>query len=122
MQRDTAVTPPPPPVDQKPQIRDLIAAYGRALESRDVNALRRLYPQITASQAQAWQDLFDNARDIHADLRPGQIDVSGDQADVAVSGTLSYQNTNTRRQERNPTAFRARLTRSGAAWVITAIQ
>jgi len=114
--------PAPPPVDPTPQIRETIAAYGRALESRDVSALRRLYPQITATQAQAWQDLFDNARDIHADLRPSQIDVNGDQADVAVSGTLSYQNTNTRRQERNPTTFRARLTRAGGAWVITAIQ
>jgi serine/threonine protein kinase len=113
---------PAPPSDPTPQIRETIAAYGRALESRDVNALRRLYPQITASQAQAWQDLFDNARNIQADLRPGQIDVNGDQADVAVSGTLSYQNTNTRRQERNPTTFRARLMRSGGAWVITAIQ
>ena len=114
--------PPAPPTDPTPQIRETIAAYGRALEGKDVSALRRLYPQIGSGQLQAWQDLFDNARDIHADLRPGQIDLNGDVADVAVSGTLTYQNTNTRRQERNPTTFHARLARSGGAWVITAIQ
>jgi len=114
--------PPAQPADPAPLIREVIAAYGRALENRDVSALRRVYPQITATQAQAWQDLFDNARNIQADLRTSQIDVNGDQAEVAVSGTLTYQNTNTRRQERNPTTFRARLARSGGAWVITAIQ
>jgi serine/threonine protein kinase len=114
--------PPAQPADPAPLIREVIAAYGRALESRDVSALRRVYPQITGTQAQAWQDLFDNARNIQADLRASQIDVNGDQAEVAVSGTLTYQNTNTRRQERNPTTFRARLARSGGAWVITAIQ
>jgi hypothetical protein len=116
------VSQPAQPADPTPQVREAIAAYGRALENRDVSALRRVYPQITATQAQAWQDLFDNARNIQAELRPGQIDVNGDQAEVAVSGTLTYQNTNTRRQERNPTTFRARLARSGGAWVITAIQ
>ena len=123
---DTPKAPPPAapaqPVDPKPLIGEVIAAYARAIEARDMRALQRVYPQMLPAQAQGWQDLFDIARDIHADLRPTAIEASGDQADVAVSGTLTYRNTNARRQERLPTTFRARLVRAGGTWVITAIQ
>ncbi|MGH7613407.1 MAG: protein kinase domain-containing protein [Gemmatimonadales bacterium] len=118
-----ATPPAPQPVaDPAPQIREVITAYGRALENRDLNALRQVFPALPSHQAQAWQDLFNSARDIRADLRPTQIDQSGDRADVAVSGMLTYQNTNARRQERLPANFHARLARVGSSWVITAIQ
>jgi uncharacterized protein YjdB len=122
VQRDTAATPPPPPVDQKPQIRDVLAAFGRAFEAQDTARLRRVFPDMPRDLAQAWQALFDKARDVRADLPPADIQVSGDQAEARVNGTLSYVEEGSGSRKSTPLRFTAELTRRGSAWVITSVQ
>jgi hypothetical protein len=121
----TQSAPPPaaqPVVDPRPQIEAAIAAYGRAIENRDMNALRQSYPSITRRQQDTWQGFFGIARDVKADVRATDIQVSGDHAETPVTGTLSYQNTNTRRGESLPLNFHAQLQRQGSGWIITAVQ
>ncbi len=122
VQRDTAVTPPPAPVDQKPQIRDVLAAFGRAFEAQDTARLRRVFPDMPRDLAQAWQALFDKARDVRADLPPADIQVSGDQAEARVNGTLSYVEEGSGSRKSTPLRFTAELTRRGSAWIITSVQ
>jgi hypothetical protein len=121
-QRDTAATPPPPPVDQKPQIRDALAAFGRAFEAQDTARLRRVFPDMPRDLAQAWQALFDKARDVRADLPPADIQVSGDQAEARVNGTLSYVEEGSGSRKSTPLRFTAELTKRGSAWIITSVQ
>jgi len=122
-------TPKPPPVgpaqpvvDQKPMIRDVIAAYARALESRDVKALRRVWPAIGRQEVDGWQDFFGSARNIRAALEPTLIEVAGDQADVVVAGTLTFQNVNPPRQDTQAHNFHAHLVRQGTVWTIASVQ
>jgi hypothetical protein len=122
VQRDTAVTPPPAPVDQKPQIRDVIATFGRAFEAQDTARLRRVFPDMPRDLAQAWQALFDKARDVRADLPPADIQVSGDQAEARVNGTLSYVEEGSGSRKSTPLRFTAELTKRGSAWIITSVQ
>jgi len=113
---------PPPVVDQRPRIREAIAAYGRALESRNLDALRQAYPSIPAAKAGSWQDFFKLARDIHVTFTVTDIDVNGDNAQVVVDGSLTYTNTDLHRQETVPAGFRARLQQQGDRWVIATQQ
>jgi serine/threonine protein kinase len=121
------VTPPPPqppsPPDPAP-IRDLIASYGRALERRDMAALRQAYPEMPARQVQQWQDFFRIARDVHATVEPSQIEfeTAGDRASATVRCTLRFQNTTLSRRDEQPCDFLARVARQGPAWVIESIQ
>ncbi|HSD31890.1 MAG TPA: protein kinase [Gemmatimonadales bacterium] len=127
---ETAVAPvtppppqPPPPPDPAP-IRGLIASYGRALERRDLAALRQVYPGIPSQKVQQWQDFFKIARDVRATIEPGQIvfDSAGDRATASVQCTLRFQNTTMGRRDTQPCDFRARVGRQGTTWVIEAIQ
>jgi serine/threonine protein kinase len=122
VQRDTAVTPPPAPVDQKPQIRDVIATFGRAFEAQDTARLRRVFPDMPRDLAQAWQALFDKARDVRADLPPTDVQVTGDQAEARVNGTLSYVEEGSGSRKSTPLRFTAQLAKRGAAWIITSVQ
>jgi hypothetical protein len=72
--------------------------------------------------AQAWQALFDKARDVRADLPPADIQVSGDQAEARVNGTLSYVEEGSGSRKSTPLRFTAELTRRGSAWIITSVQ
>jgi len=82
--RDTVrpvVAAPPPlppslrPADPRVQIETTIAAYARALESRDAGQVRRVYPGLSASQQRGWEDFFKAVRNLKADLRVTTVDV-----------------------------------------------
>src|SRR5262245_37905870 len=120
--RDTPATPPPAAVDQRPQIRDVFAAFGRAFEAQDTARLRRVFPEMPRDLAQAWQALFDKARDVRADLPPSDIQVTGDQAEARVNGTLSYVEEGSGSGKSTPLRFTAELAKRGAAWVILSVQ
>ena len=120
------VTPPPPqpaPAPDPTPIRNLIAAFGHALERRDVSALKQVYPGIPSRQTQLWQDVFKIARDVHATVEPSQIAIepSGDHATATVQCTLRYRNVSTAVNDSQPCDFRARLVRQGPSWVIESI-
>jgi uncharacterized protein YjdB len=123
--RDSTQTPPPPPPpppDPRPQIREAIAAYGRAMEGRDVDGLKRVYPGISRQKVTALQDFFQNARSIQTRIEPIQIDVSGDEANVVVRGSMTFQSINPSGQQTSPLNFHARLVRQGSTWVIASLE
>jgi hypothetical protein len=111
----------PPPADARPQIEQAIAAYARALESRDVNAVRQVYPGLTRRQEEAWRGLFQSVRSLRADLRPSNVQVTGsDAARASVGGTLELETREGR--QRQPITFQAALERGPAGWLITEIR
>lgn len=120
-------TPSAPPAapslaDQRAAIDALIESYGRAIESRDISAIRRLYPGITAAQQRDWQQFFGAVQNIKAALAITQLDIAETTADAHVSGTYRYENTSTRRSEEQPVSFRALLQRDGTTWRIASIK
>ena len=108
------------PVDPKPLIEAAIASYGRALETRDVESVRRAYPGLTATQAQGWRDFFGSVSSLKTNLHITQSNVTGDQADASVEGSFQY--VQDRRSQTQPLKFHASLERRGASWQIVAIQ
>ena len=55
-------TPPNPAAD----IAAVVAAYERAIESRDIAEVRRAYPGVTPTQASGWEQFFRTVRSLRA--------------------------------------------------------
>jgi len=124
--RDTAPSAAAPAVaDPRGAIESVIAAYGRALESRDIGRVRLAYPGLTAAQQQGWEDLFRAARTLKASLTVSAIDVragaGGGTAEATVSGIYEFNNTTTGRLERRPVTFLATLVADPTGWRLSAI-
>ncbi len=118
-------TPPPvtpqPVANPRPLIQGVIEAYGRALESRDVNQVRQAYPGLTPRQAQGWTDFFRLAREVNADLNVTDLQLQDDKAEATVSGTMAYVD-RSGKQQRQPMSFKANLERSLSGWRILQIR
>jgi predicted Ser/Thr protein kinase len=122
----TQPAPPPPSspaiVDPRPAIESVIAEYARAIGSRDVAAIRRVYPGLTTAQQRAWEQFFESVDTVNASFSITQLDLSDGTAEASVVGTYDYLNTRSGRAEHRPVSFRATLRREGAAWRISAVR
>jgi hypothetical protein len=112
----------PSPADQRAAIDAVIESYGRAIEARDIAAIRKLYPGITAAQQRDWQQFFSAVQDVKVSFAIAQLDITGATAEARITGTYRYANTSTRRLEEQPVSFRASLQRDAATWRLTAIR
>jgi serine/threonine-protein kinase len=112
------VTVTAPVVDARTAIGELITAFARALESGDINEVRRAYPGMTQEQ----QRNFSGAITLmeQATLDVGAIDERGGVATAAVTGRYVF-NDNGRRQT-TPVNFRATFERDGSGWRMTGMQ
>ena len=112
----------PPPAPENPQllIEAAIQSYGRALESRDVQQVRRAYPGLSAQQAQSWRDFFATVTDLKVDLAIKQLQITGDVAEAQVEGFSQYAQN--RRPQRQPMTFHATLDRTSGTWRIASIR
>jgi len=122
-----AVTPAPAPApqptrDPRAEVSATIAAYARAIESRSVDNIRRIYPEMTPLQQRGWQQFFETVGDVKAQLSVSEADVSSSGADARISGTYSYVNNSTGRAEVQPVSFRATLRQEGGGWRIVQVR
>ncbi|MGH7578764.1 MAG: hypothetical protein ACREM9_01230, partial [Gemmatimonadales bacterium] len=117
--RETAV---PAPADPAPQIRALFAEYGKAIEARSVEAIRRTYPGLLPEQAREWQEFFRGVTDIQVELEVTELKAAGDAAEAGLSGVYVFTNPSTHRTQREPVSFRATLRREGDRWRIASLR
>lgn len=121
-------TPPvaPPaaaPVDPRPQVEAAIAAYVRAIESRDLAQVKSVYSNLTPRQEQGWRDFFQNTQNLKVSYRISGTPRIGDaNALVSVAATYDFLPKGTRTRQQQPVQFEATLERSGATWRIVTIQ
>lgn len=99
----------------------MIDSYARAIESRDMGELRRVYAAITADQARAFSDFFASTRTLRAALSVKTLHVDGTTATASVSGVYEFTTTNGRSQQQ-PVNFQTELRRDGTAWRLTAVR
>jgi serine/threonine-protein kinase len=102
-------------------VQDAIAAYAHAIQSRDVSAIRRVYPDISSAQQNGFQQFFDASRALRVSFSLASLDVSGNSADARVVGTYDYTGADGRPM-RQPVSFRAALRQDGGAWRLISVQ
>jgi serine/threonine-protein kinase len=114
--------PPPPNMANAPaEIGAVVDAYARAIESRDMAELKRVYATITSDQASAFSDFFKSTRSLRAALAVKSLQVDGNKATARVAGTYEFT-TSAGRSQQQPVAFDADLRRDGGAWKLVAVR
>ena len=124
----TQAPPPPAPVaavvteDARAVIEAIVDEYARAIASRDVAAVRRVYPGLTAAQQRAWEQFFQSTDQIQADLSIAAMEQTGSTADVSVAGTFDYLLRGSQRRENRAVFFRATFRREASAWRMVTVR
>jgi hypothetical protein len=103
------------------EITAVIDSYARAIESRDMSELRRVYAAITADQASAFSDFFKSTRTLRAALGVKSVRVDGGKGTAHVAGSYEFTTTAGRTQQQQ-VAFDAELRRDGGNWKLVAIR
>lgn len=117
-----ARTPDPEPVrNPREEISDVVAAYARAIEARDIGAVRRAYPGLTSDQARGFEQFFQSARNINVTFRVSDLDVNGNSADARLVGSYQYVSSEGK-SERQPVSFNASLRNDGGSWRLVAMR
>ncbi len=96
----------------------MIAAFGSAVESQNIDNIRRVYPSLTPTQQRSWQQFFQTVRDVKAQLNVANLDVSNGAAEAQVTGLYTYLNNSTRQTEKLPVAFHMSLKKESGGWRI----
>lgn len=122
----TSVAAPPttrsdPEVPFEQAIASLIAEYARAIEARDLNAIRRVYPTITDDQLNGFRQFFQAVRELKARLTASNATSSGATGAAVVTGEYTWIDTSGRNQRR-PVSFTATFRREGTRWEIVATE
>ncbi len=109
--------PVPTVADVEGTVRDVIAQYVNGLESRNLAALKRVWPSLGGSQERAIQTEFENARTVYAVFTDPRITINGDT--TTVTGFRMYGLV-TQDGQRLSSVTRTTMTlrRNGDAWVI----
>ena len=79
-QPELLVAPAPPTAAD---VAPVFEAYARAIESRDVSAIRRVYPGLTSEQQRGFEQFFESARKINVTFRVASVEGTPSAADVA---------------------------------------
>jgi serine/threonine-protein kinase len=113
----------PPPAPTPPTTADIapsVQAYARAIESKDIGAVRHAYPGLTSAQQGQLETFFQAARTIDAKLRISSLDASPNSAEARVVGSYDYV-TSEGRTESRPVSFAMSLRREGSGWRIVSV-
>jgi hypothetical protein len=115
---------PPPSAPAAPStagIASTVQAYARAIESRDIGALRRVYPGLTSEQQRNFEQFFKIARSINVTLRLANVESSGSSADGRLEGNYEFV-TNEGRTERQSVAWAVTFRHDGNAWRLVSVR
>ncbi|HEU4719920.1 MAG TPA: serine/threonine-protein kinase [Gemmatimonadaceae bacterium] len=96
-------------------VAPVIEAYARAIESRDLSAIRRVYPGLTSDQQRGFEQFFQSARKLNVSFRVASVDGTPSTAEVHVTGRYDYESSSGK-AERQGVSFAATLRREGAGW------
>jgi serine/threonine protein kinase len=124
--RVTPASPPPPVVDETANegderaIRQLIASYARAIETKDMALFRALKPNLSGQEEQRLQEGFRAVTSQRVNLSIVSIDRRGDSAIVALKRHDTIQAGG--RQQTVDSQQTVRLSRGSGGWVIVEIR
>jgi hypothetical protein len=124
-----AAQPPPqestPVVAAPPTAADIapaVEAFARAIESKDIGAIRHVYPGLTSDQQRRFEQFFEGARTINATFKIANLSASSaSAADAQLSGVYEFV-TVAGKTERQPVSFAVSLAKEGRTWRLTSLR
>jgi len=115
----TVVAPGPTEEETRAEIARTIRAYAAALEAKDVAAVRRVYPGMTAERDQQLRQSLPNFKGLKVNLSVVDIQLGGTEATAVVTGAWDF--TLDGKKTELPANNTYTLARRGG-WVITDIR
>ena len=123
-----ASSPIKPPVPSQPDpipadvgVRDLVRRYAQALEARNIDALKRIWPSLSGAQEDALRREFSHARQIDVQVGNVEVNASGNAASAVFLRRYELVTVDGQRLLTNSrTIVSAR--RSGEAWIIEQVR
>ena len=101
-------------------ISQTVARYAQAIESRDMAAVRRAYPDISPQQQLRFQQFFDATRTLRVTFGIANLRIDGDEAEARLTGTYDYETERGRSED--PVAFTASLRRVANGWRLVSVR
>jgi hypothetical protein len=86
----TVVAPGPTEEEVRTRIVQVIQSYAAALEAKDLTAIRRLYPGMTAEREKDLRASLPNLKALHVRLAVNDVQVSGGDATASVTGAWEF--------------------------------
>ena len=106
----------PTEVESRAAVTGLIEAYRTAFESRDLAAVRRAYPAMTAQQEESWGGFFESVRDLAVTFDSPVVTLDGMTASATVHAQWQFRTNQTVTREFDQVfSFEYR----DGAWVMT---
>ena len=118
-------TAPPPAPAPKPattaDIAPVVESFARAIESGDINSVRRVYPGITSFQQRGFETFFQRAKNINATFRIESFDGTTSSADARLVGRYDFTNSDGK-ADSQPVSFAVSFQRDGNAWRLVSMR
>jgi hypothetical protein len=115
-------SPSTPAAPTAADIAPTVEALARAIESKDIGAIRRVYPGLTGDQQRRFEQFFQAARTINASFSVANVAPSGPAtADAQLVGAYEYVTT-AGKTERQPVRFAITLGHDGGRWRLTSMR
>jgi ketosteroid isomerase-like protein len=99
-----------------------VGRFARALEARDLDALRRVYPGLSTTERSTWAAFFRNASSIRARFATQDAQIADGGIDVTVLGSLQFTKRDTREPVDQAVTFRALVRHADGGWTIRTLQ
>ena len=112
-------TPEPDPAADRQAVLEALNRYARAIEARDLDAIRRAYPGITTVQEQGWNRFFGDVSQVTFTINVSELTIRGDVAQVSAGGLQVYRSDRTHEET---IMFEATLERTPTGWQIVSIE
>jgi uncharacterized protein YjdB len=109
----------PDPAADREAVMDALNRYARAIEARDVDAIRRAYPGITRRQEQGWSGFFAGVSQVSFTINVSELAIRGDVAQVSAGALQVYRSDRTHEQT---VMFEVTLERTPTGWQIVSIE
>lgn len=106
-------------VDSKAELETVIARYARALETRNIDSVRRVVPRFDEARLGT---LFKKVAGLQAELQLADLAVEGDRARGTVTGTLRYRDPTGRIIAQDSLKQQAIFVRGPRGWQMAEIQ
>jgi serine/threonine-protein kinase len=120
VEKETPPAPPPPKPATTSDLTPVVDAYARAIETRDMAAVRRINPNISASQARGLLDFFQRAKTINVTFRIEDLSSTTTSAEATLAGRYDYVTLENDAKHEN-VSVAASFQREGNAWRLVSI-
>jgi serine/threonine-protein kinase len=120
VEKETPPAPPPPKPATASDLTPVVDAYARAIETRDMAAVRRINPNISASQARGLLDFFQRAKTINVTFRIEDLSSTTTSAEATLAGRYDYVTLENDAKHEN-VSVAASFQREGNAWRLVSI-